>query len=296
MKLGRWILLIGVIALLALAVTVAQAAFRFERTVMSYNFTYRAMQQILEPLDDPATHAGTIREVVRSLQVPRDLEPFVIDAALVSFSASRVRHTANRWLIAVQQVLHGRAETLVLPVSLVPFRDTFLSSISGRFPPAETVQIRAAVEQIPPNFDFATEIPQEVRDGLLTAGRLMGLVQVLLQYIVPGLLIIACFFHGRIGTGIAATGIGFLAAGVPSLIVVYARAEALAAGVRFSVARALPRYLDWMLPGLQDAVAALIATGRTTAVLVTLYGLLATGVGAYLIFAKGDPGLDLRSH
>lgn len=295
----RWILLGVVIALLTLSVLVAQTAFRFERTVMSYRFTYRALQEILEPLDDPVLHGQTVDQAFRdmrrsySLQIPRELEPHVVDAAAIGFSAARLRQTTNRWLISIQQVLHGRSDTLELPLSLVPFRDAFLSSVSGRFPPAETAQIRAVINNIPPTIQLADELPDDLRNRILAVGRSMTLVQIVLQYIVPGLLIIACFFHGRIGTGIAATGIAFLAAGLPSLVVVYLRADALAVSARHLIARSIPSYLSWMLPPLRDTAAELIRTGRTTAMLVTLYGVAATLIGGYLFAKKGDPRIDL---
>ncbi len=297
----RWVVLVAVVAMLALAVLVAQAAFRFERTVMSYRFTYGAMEQMLEPLDDPLTHARTVDEAFRAvrretgLSVPRDLEPLVVDAVGVGFSASRLRRSANRWLITVQQVLHGRADSLVLPYSLAAFKDSLLSQAAGRFSPLEMAQIREALNQVPTTVDLADAISPEARDRFLSIGRVMGLMQIVLQYLVPGLLIVACFFHGRIGTGIAATGVAFLVAGVPSVVVVFLRADAIAASAGILVSRALPTYLAWMIPGLEASIAALIATGRTTAVLVTLYGVAAGAVGGYLIAKKGDPRIDFRA-
>ncbi len=295
----RWIVLGVVIVLLSLSVLIAQAAFRFERTIMSYRFTYRALQEVLVPLDDPVVHRQTIEAAFRdlrrgySLQIPRDLEPHVADAAVIGFSAAWLRQTTNRWLISIQLVLQGRSDTLELPLSLVPFREAFLSSVSGRFPPDEMAQIRTAINEVPPTLQLADELPGDLRGRILAVGRSMMLLQIVLQYIVPGLLIVACFFHGRIGTGIAATGLAFLAAGVPSLIVVYLRADALAASARHLAARSIPAYLSWMLPAFEDTVAQLIRTGRTTAVLVTLYGIVASLIGGYLFAAKGDPRIDL---
>ena len=295
----RWILLGAVIVLLSLSVLVAQTAFRFERTLMSYRFTYGALQLVLDPLDDPVVHRETVDQAFRdmrrsySIAIPRELEPHVVDAAAVGFSPARLRQATNRWLISIQLVLHGRSETLALPLTLVPFRDAFLSSVSGRFPPAELAQIRAAVNDIPPTIQLTDVLPDDLLNRILAVGRSMTLAQIVLQYVLPGLLIIACFFHGRIGTGIAATGLAFLAAGLPSLIVVYLRADALAASARQQIARSIPAYLAWMLPALHDTVAELIRTGRTTAVLVTLYGLVAACIGGYLVVARGDPRIDL---
>lgn len=297
----RWVVLVAIVLLLAFAVLVAQAAFRFERTVMSYRFTYGAMERMLEPLDDPLTHARTVDEALRTLRreiglsIPPDLEPLVIEAAGTGFSAARLRQAANRWLINTQQVLHGRAESFDLPFSLAAFKDTLLSLATGRFSPAETAQIREALTQVPTSVNLADGMSPEARDRLLSVGRMMGLMQIVLQYLVPGLLIAACFFHGRIGTGIAATGIAFLVAGVPSVVVVFFRADAIARSAGVVVSRLVPAYLSSMVPGLEASIAALISTGRTTAALVTLYGVLASAIGGYLIAKKGDPRIDFHA-
>ena len=297
----RWTVLVAIVVLLAFSVLVAQAAFRFERTLMSYRFTYGAMERTLAPLDDPLTHARTVDEAFRvlrretGLSIPPELEPLVIEAAGVGFSAARLRQAVNRWLITTQQVLHGRADSFSLPFSLAAFKDTLLSLAASRFSPAETAQIREALNQVPTSVNLADGISPEARDRLLSIGRMMGLMQIVLQYLVPGLLIAACFFHGRIGTGIAATCAAFLVAGVPAVVIAFFRADAIGASAGVFVSRLIPSYLGWMVPGLQASVADLVATNRTTAALVMLYGVLASALGAYLIARKGDPRIDFHS-
>ncbi len=300
MKVAHIALLFVLALLLAFSVVVAQVAFRLERTVLSYGFTYREIQRILDPLDDPEIHERTISEAFRfirrslSLGVPRELEPYIIGSAVDGFSAAWVRQTVGLWLVTAQQILHGKRDDVEFPLSLSPFKSSFLSAIRGEFTMAETMEITTAVDEIPTTFDLADEIPDGMKRIMLSVGRSMAFTQVLLQYIVPGLLIIACFFHGRVGSGLTATGFAFLLAGVPSLIIVYPRAGMIARVAARGLSAGLPDFLSWIGPGLEQTVRSVVESGRLTAVLVTAYGVIALLGGLYLVIRKGDPRIRVR--
>ena len=301
MRIAHIVLLVVLVLFLALSIILAEVAFRSERTLLSYGYTYRELQIILEPLDDPDVHDRTISEAFRfvrkslSFSVPRELEPYILSSAVDGFSASWVGQTLGLWLVTVQQVLHGKRETIELPLSLSPFKNAFLASVRGQFSMQEQLEINQGVDEIPSTFDVADEMPDSLKRRLLSIGRSMDFAQVMLQYLIPGLFIIACFFHRRIGTGLTATGVAFLLSGIPSLIVVYLRVEGIVASVARKVVRSLPDFLSWLGPGLEHAIRGVIVSGRLTAVLVTVYGVLATAGGLYLIIRKNDPRIHLGS-
>lgn len=299
MKIPQLIILLFVVLLFVLSVLVAEIAFRTERTLLSYGFTYRELQSLLAPLDDPEVHATTISEAFRFVRrdldfaVPRELEPYILNAAVNGFSASWIGQTAGIWLVTAQQALHGNRDTLEFPLSLSPFKSSFLSAIRGEFTMAEQLEINEAIDDIPSTIDLADQLPEKLRDRLIAVGRSMGLTQVLLQYVVPGILIIACFFHRRIGTGLAAVGIGLLVAGVPSVVVTAVRSSQVAAGVTRRAAGSLPDFADWMAEGIQSTVAVVIESGVATAVSVLVSGALLLALGLYLAIVRGDPRLHV---
>jgi hypothetical protein len=299
MKILQLVVLLFIVVFLAASVLVAQVAFRVERTVLSYGFTYREMQRILAPLDDPATHESTIGQAFgfvqksMSLGVPRELQGYIIEAAVNGFSPSWVKQTVGQWLMTTQQVLHGNRDTIEFPLSLSPFKSGFLTAVRGEFSVAEQMEISAALDEIPTTFDLADEIPEDVTRRILGVGRSMALTQVLLQYVVPGLLIAACFFHRRIGTGLVAVGLGLTVAGVPSLVVTAARARGIGRSASLSLSKALPVFLKWVADGVGPTVEAVVSSGRVTALLVTISGVVFLSAGLYLVIAKRDPRIHL---
>ena len=120
----------------------------------------------------------------------------------------------------------------------------------------------------------------------------MAYVQIVLQYIIPGLLILACFFHRRIGTGLIAAGVGFVGAGIPSLVFIYPRARTFAQGVESSVSGALPSFARWIGDGIEAGIFSVVRSGGTTAILVTVSGAIMLLLGMFFAVKKGDPKIN----
>ena len=295
MKLPQLILVCLLAFVLFIAVVTAEVAFRLERTLLSYGFTYREMGRLLEPLDNADTHSETIREAFRyirrslSLPVPRELEPYILEAAVDGFSARWVRQTAGNWLVTTQQVLHGRRDTLEYPLSLSRFKSSLLSLVRQNVKSSFLVEITRALDEVPASVDLAGELSDGVKRQLITLGRSMSFSQVILQYVIPGLLILACFYHGKIGTGFLTVGASFVVAGLLSLVVVYGRSAAVAAAATRYLEAALPDFLSWFAEPVGSTVEAVVRSGGLTAIFVTAAGALCATIGVILVVKKGDP-------
>jgi hypothetical protein len=301
MKISRYIILLALAILLALSVFVAQVAFRLERTVLSYGFTYRETQSLLAPLDDTEIHAQSIGEAFRfvrkqlSFQVPRDIEETIIESAVSGFSAAWVKQTVGLWLVTAQQVLHGKRDSIEIPLALAPFKNSFISAVRGRFTIEEQMEIHHELDQIPATIDLASEIPDALKARILGIGRSMALSQIILQYIVPGLFISACFFHRRIGTGLISVGLGLTIGGLPALYYTAFRAGGVARNYARMAVRDLPDFAAWLGDGVESTLFAILQSGILTAVLVTVFGLLFLIGGGYLLIRKGDPQIQFRA-
>ena len=295
------VVLILVVLLLIIVIIVAQVAFRLERTLLSYAFTYRLLQETLSPIDDPETHSESIREAFRfirralSLSVPREIEPFIVQAAVDGFPASWVRRSLGLWLLATEQALNGKRETIEYPLSLSTFKSAFISGVRGNFTQQEMLEIIAAVDQIPTTIDMAEELPEEIPRRLISLGRSMAYIQIVLQYIVPGLLIFACFFHRRIGTGLIAAGTGFVGAGIPSIFLIYPRADSLSRGIAGMVTNELPAFVGWIGAGIETGIFTIIRSGGATAISVTISGAIMLLLGIVLVVKKRDPKIHLSA-
>ena len=123
----------------------------------------------------------------------------------------------------------------------------------------------------------------------------MAYIQIVLQYIIPGLLILACFFHRRIGTGLIAAGVGFVGAGTPSLVLIYLRARNIAQSVEAGVTEVLPAFAGWLGNGIEAGGFAILRSGGTTAILVTMSGATMLLLGILLAVKKGDPRIYLSA-
>ncbi|TVR56655.1 MAG: hypothetical protein EA426_13385 [Spirochaetaceae bacterium] len=294
MKTWQVFVLCVVTVLLAAAVVIAQVAFRLDRTVLSYGFLNRTTQAWLDPLDDASVHARTVEGAYRAARraagvaIPRELDPHVVRAATEAFSTGMIRHTVANWVIEIHRVIRGDRTQIVLPVALSPFKNAMLSEIRSGFSPDEVRAFAAAVETIPASLDLVETMPDAVQRRIVNALRRSTFLSVLLQYVFPGILIAACFFHRRIGLGVFATGIAFAAAGIPTLIAAYLHAETAARLVDAGLAGLLPEYVSWLRTGMGSTVQTIIESGRVASLIVTGYGVAAILVGGFVIATGRD--------
>ncbi len=289
------VLLLGVVAvLLSVSVIIAQAAFRLDRTVLSYGFMNRETQAWIDPLDDAALHAQTIESAYREarratgLAIPRDMDPYVVRAAAEAFSVRMIRHTIASWWIEIHRGIRGELARTELFLPLSPFKNALLSELRTGLSADEVRAATAALNTIPASFDVLEILPAPVERRVVAALRRSSFVSFLFQYVFPGVLIIACFFHRRIGLGVLAVGVAFLAAGIPSVAATFLHAETAARWVSTSLAGVLPQYLSWLREGIATTVRSIIVSGRTTSLVVTASGIAMMLLGGYTILMKRD--------
>jgi hypothetical protein len=294
-KAWQWILLGFIGLLLTLSVVLAQGAFRLERTILSYGFVYRESQKIFGPLDDPEIFGESLNEIyrliIRSLPqaIPRELEPFLLKAAKDSFKPAWIRQTGAIWLASLQRVLRGESTALELQVSISPFLRRFQSLVAGStYSSRERTYINREIDKIPGGIDAAQGMPQNLRADLIFLGRFMDLIQAMLQYIIPGILMAACFFHLRPGPGCVAVGAAFLLGSVPGILASTVFAGRIGRSLEATLSRQLPSALGWLAEGIGAMAETALRTGSTTALWTGVFGAGMICLGIFII--KGTKG------
>ena len=299
MKIGRIIILSVLGLLLCLSVILAQLAFRVERTMLSYSYTSKQIDRIITPLYDSAIHRETVDETFSylrralSLRVPAALQPHIVDAAVSGFNPEWFTRTAQRMLFNTQLVLNGKETDLSLPVSINSFKLAFMDIVRAEFDTSEYLEIDREVSRMPSSLDLADEIPEESRRKLIRYLRSVGTVLTVLEYAVPGLLILLCFVLRRFGAGLTAVGGGFIAGGGALAIAVAGWKGSAARGVAAAVGRAVPSFLGWIDYGVGGVTEELIAGLLPVSLIVLASGALLFALGIFLVLVKGDPEIRL---
>lgn len=300
MRIGHIIILVLATLLLAVSVIVAQLAFHGERTLMSFAYTRRLLQETLAPIRDPEIHQETVEGafalVSRELTsgVPRELRPYIVQAAVRGFDPEWVEGTAERMLYSVQQVINGRESSLRLPISIAAFKNEFLQIARRELPSEYFPEINRELEAIPTSIDLADEIDQSTVRRVVSFGRSARVVSFLLQYVVPAVFILLCFVPRRVGTGIAATGIGLLLGGIAVILGSTFGVTTARIAARSAAAAALPRFARWVADGVGAASAQVAGDALTVAVIVAVCGVAFTALGVFLVASGKD--VQIRFH
>ena len=299
MKIGRIVVLIIIGIFLCLSVVLAQLAYRIERTLLSYTYTSKQVDRIISPLYDPAiledTVDGTFSFMRRelSLDIPSQLRPYILTAAKAGFNPEWFTRTTQRMLFNIQLVLNGRETTLSLPVSINGFKLAFMDVVRREFDTSEYLEIDREVSQMPSSLDLADEIPADTLDSIVTNLQRVRFVLTILQYLVPGVLMLACFAFRRIGSGFAAVGAGLLAGGLLLAVAVGGWATTASQSLAALVRSAVPPFLSWVDYGIAEFAKELIAGVLPVATIVIIVGAVLAGLGFFIVFVKGDPEIRM---
>jgi len=295
MKIGRIIVLVIIGIFLCLSVILAQLAYRFERTLLSYTYTSKQVDRIISPLYDPGiledTVDGTFSFMRRelSLSIPSQLRPYILTAAKAGFNPEWFTRTTQRMLFNIQLVLNGKEATLSLPVSINGFKLAFLDVVRSEFDTSEYLEIDREVSRMPSSLDLADEIPEDTLDSIVKNLQRVRFVLTVLQYLIPGVLILACFVFRRIGSGFATVGTGLLAGGALLAIAVGGWTATASRSLAALVRGAVPPFLSWVDYGVAEFAEELISGVLPVATTVIIVGAALAGLGYFLAFAKGDP-------
>jgi hypothetical protein len=116
---------------------------------------------------------------------------------------------------------------------------------------------------------------------------------IILQYVIPGFLILLCFAFRRLGSGLTAIGGALLISGTVAVFSVnlwFPRAE-----VDFvnSLVRRSPDFLGWIIENVGEAVLRVLSSTIPTAVVVLSAGAALAALGIVLI-AKGKDAFFLQ--
>lgn len=293
-------LLLGLLGLfLALSIALAQAAYRLERTALSYTYMSQRLDYAIGPLHDPVVHEETVRGILGSLgealalEVPAKLEPHALKAAVTGFDADWFGRTGRRMLFNTEAVIKGRHPSLSLPVDLHDFKLALLDIARREFTLYHYVEIDHEVSRMPASYDLADLIPPGDLETI--AGRLNRAYSLLFipEYVVPGLLLLFCFVPLRMGSGLLAAGCGlFGGGGLVILATTVIRGRVIHhAG---SVTDNLPAFLQWVEPGVEKLTGDIISGILPAAIMLTCIGAVLAACGVALVVRKGNPRIKVR--
>ena len=289
MKIRHVLVLLPLTLLLGASLIVAQFVYRAETTVRSYRYMSERLEGVLEPLREEDTHRETITEAVKyirrrmSLRVPAELDPFITEAALDAFSRQWVTRTANQMLYSLMQVLNGREQELNLPLSIGGFKNSFLALARPQFEPQEAAAIAREVDRVPSTIDLADDIPDDVLKTLRWIGANVPIFSFLLQYVLPGILIILCFSLRRIGSGLIAIGSGCIVGGIGGFLLSRTYAGASGTPIINSALSGLPRFLGWAREGIAETARDIVSGIAPMGLIILGVGVVLAAVGVLLV-------------
>lgn len=296
MRLVHWIVLPAVAVLLAASIIVGQVVYRIDRTLLSYRYMTGALETMLDPLAEEDVRqrtvsalSGVVRRETNARMPPQMIRVFD-DAALAAFDASWFEWTLTRHAYAVIGVLRGARSQLSLPVNISSFESALLNESRRRLPAEMTAELSTQLNRSPGAVDLADSLPEDSRAALGRFGGRYGFLSVFLMYVVPGLLTAACFAFRRIPAALLGGGIGYLLGG-GSVLVWGGRLGRIGGAMAVRAIRpAIPRGLDWVLPGVVELFADIASGLAPYAILITIVGAVAAAFGVWLAATgRNDP-------
>ena len=299
MKAGGRILLVVLGLLLGLAVIVAQAAFKIDRTVLSYTCMSRQLERIAAPLRDPGIRTDAANGVfdylrtVLSLKLSPALDPYIPAAVTAGFDADWFLRTGKRLLFNTQAYVTGRETGLSLPVSIDGFKLALIDSARGKIETRAYLEIDREVSRMTSSIDLVTLLAES--DLSRIESRLKnyrgGLTAV--KYVVPAVLFLLCFVTRRIGSGLAAAGGGVLTGGGLMLFTSLVIPGLAFREVSGAVTHALPSFLGWVGEGVGRTTGDIISGLLPAAAVLTGLGMILTAAGVILIKVKANPMINM---
>ena len=292
MKVIRIVTLIFLSIVLGISVFIAQLAFRIETNVLSYNFMSAGLQTILEPLSDPQIHTETIHgafSFIRrrlAISIPRELEPHILEAAVEGFSVAWIKATAQQVLYSFFQIVNGNENSLNLAIPIGNFKNAFLNIVREQVDSRYLSEVSRELDRMPSVIQLEDDVPVDVQNRVVTSVRRSRVLLILLQYVVPGVLILLCFVFRRIGSGLVAVGSSFLVSGASLMVGIAVWLPGAPAMIERIFRNEIPGFFHWIFDGFVNLLSQIINSAMPVAIIVLSVGSVFMTLGILLI-SKG---------
>lgn len=294
MKVFRIVTLVFLSILLGISVIIAQLAFRFETQVLSYNFMSAGLQTVFEPLSDPEIHTETIRGAFSFIRlsidtsIPWELEPIILEAAVEGFSAAWIKATAQQVLYSLFQIVNGKEDSLNLAISIGNFKNAFLGIVREKVDSRYLSEVSRELDRMPSVIPLEDNVPIDVQNRVVTLVRRSRALLIILQYVLPGILILLCFVFKRIGSGLVAVGSSFLVSGASILVGIAVWLPGAPAMVERIFRNDIPDFLRWIFDGFVNLLTQIISSAMPVAIIVLSVGSALVTLGILLIIKGKD--------
>lgn len=296
---GQWLVLLLLSLVLGFSTAVGQLAYRVDRTALSYRYMGGVVATAISPLQDKDVHresVASLASLVRrelNIRMPGELFPLFENAAVETFSAGWFEWTLRRHVYAFIGVLRGARSQLALPVNLSGFSTALMNQVRGVLSAESAAEVAQHVGSLPGAVDLAEAIPPEVKQSLQSFGGRYGLLSTLIMYVLPAVLTVGCFAYRRLGSSLVAAGAGYALGGGVILVTAGSIGRVLSGRLARITRDALPRGVRW----LGDEVGSFgydFAAGLWPyAVAIAAGGVLALGVGLWIVLSGRDRTFDL---
>lgn len=289
MKFLRVFLLSLFAVLLCASVFIAQFAFRIERSVLSYAYMSGELETVLEPLSDSALHSETIEgafSYIRSrlaMSVPWELESYIVEAAVVGFSENWIRQTARQMLYSFFQIVDGSENRLNLAVNIGNFKNSFLNIVRANAEPDYVKAVSMEMNRMPSIIRLEDEIPAETQNRIVQIIRRSRAMLIVLQYVIPGILILLCFAFRRLGSALTAIGSALFVSGTAAVLSARLWFPASEVNLVELLVRRSPDFLGWIIENVGQSVLRIMLSVIPTAIVVLSVGSALAALGIVLI-------------
>ena len=286
--------------LLMLSSILSQAAYRLDKTLLSYTYMSREIEAVARELDDAVLRETSARDTIDyinkafGLDIPDKLDPYLYRAAYNAFTADWYARTGKRMLFNTLHVISGKESGLSLPISIQEYKLALLEIARSELTAYEYVEIDREVSSLPFTVELADTFIDGKNDRVLRLMRRIEPALLSVTYIIPGVFLILCFVPLRIGGGFTAAGSGIFAGGAAVLVFASGLRSFAAERAGSAVMESIPPFFVWAGGGIDRIVAKLISGMLPLAIVVTAAGFCIAAAGLALVKFRGDKRFYFR--